>query len=105
MKQGEIWWADLGPPAGTRPVLLLSRNKVYISRDSVTVALVTTRMRGLPSEIPLSSKDGMPRDCVINIDVIDTVPKQYLTRRITAINDEKTAAVEKAIHYVFGLSW
>ena len=53
MRRGEIWWAELTPPAGRRPVLLLSRNEAYAVRELVTVAPVTTRMRHIPSEVPL----------------------------------------------------
>ena len=33
MKRGEIWWADLPPPVGRRPVLLLSRDRAYVVRS------------------------------------------------------------------------
>ncbi len=51
MKRGEIWWAELAPPAGRRPVLLLSRNEAYAVRELVMVAPLTTRIRGIPSEV------------------------------------------------------
>ncbi len=37
MKRGDIWWAELAPSAGKRPVLLLSRNEAYAIRELVTV--------------------------------------------------------------------
>jgi mRNA interferase MazF len=58
MKRGEIWWADLGPPAGRRPVLLLSRDEAYSVRELVTAAPVTTRIRHIPSEVVLGTADG-----------------------------------------------
>jgi len=38
VRRGEIWWADLPPPAGRRPVLLLSRDEAYAIRGLITVA-------------------------------------------------------------------
>ncbi|MCL0048232.1 type II toxin-antitoxin system PemK/MazF family toxin, partial [Dehalococcoidia bacterium] len=70
MRRGEIWWAELTPPAGRRPVLLLSRNEAYAVRELVTVAPVTTRMRHIPSEVPLGSEDGLPKPCVVNLPLV-----------------------------------
>ena len=61
MKRGEVWWAEVGPPAGRRPVLLLSRNEAYAVRELVMVAPLTTRIRGIPSEVSLGDEDGVPR--------------------------------------------
>ena len=59
MKREEIWWADLGQPAGRRPVILLSRDEAYSVRSLVVVAPVTTRIRGTPAEVPLTREDGV----------------------------------------------
>ncbi|MFC1989823.1 type II toxin-antitoxin system PemK/MazF family toxin [Chloroflexota bacterium] len=40
MRRGEIWWAELEPPVGERPVVLLSRNEAYNVRSLVIVAPV-----------------------------------------------------------------
>src|SRR5437016_4785256 len=68
MDRGEVWWARLAPPIGTRPVLLLSRSATYSRRRSVTVAPITTTIRGIPVEVPLGIEDGLPRTCVVNCD-------------------------------------
>ena len=60
MRRGEVWWAELASPAGRRPVLLLSRNDAYDVRELVTVAPVATRIRHIPSKVPLSPEDGLP---------------------------------------------
>jgi len=48
MRRGEIWWAELSLPIGRRPVLLLSRDEAYAVRNAVTVAKVTSTIRGIP---------------------------------------------------------
>lgn len=103
MKRCDIWWAELGPPAGRRPVLLLSRDEAYSVRELVTVAPITTRIRGIPSEVPLGIEDGLPKPCVINLDTITTIAKASLSERLTTLNAEKQIAVEDAIHFALGM--
>ena len=103
MKRGEIWWAELEPPAGRRPVLLLSRDEAYSVRELVTVAPVTTRMRHIPSEVPLGIEDGLPKACVINLDIITTIAKVTLRDKLTTLNAEKLKAVEVALHFALGM--
>ncbi|MBI4299252.1 MAG: type II toxin-antitoxin system PemK/MazF family toxin [Chloroflexi bacterium] len=103
MRRGEVWWADLPPPVGRRPVLLLSRDAAYGVRTSVTVALVTRTFRKIPVEVPLGREDGMPTRCVINLDDILTIPKSRLTERITTLSPEKMIAAAKAIAFALDL--
>lgn len=103
MRRGEIWWANLPPPFGHRPTLLLSRDEAYLIRDLVIVSPITTRIRGIPAEVPLGPLDGLPRTCVANLDVIYTVPKSNLESRITSLSSDKLRAVDAAIHFGLGL--
>ncbi len=103
MRRGEIWWAELTPPAGRRPVLLLSRNEAYAVRELVTVVPVTTRIRHIPSEVPLGPEDGLPRPCVVNLDSITTIAKRSLQERLVLLSSEKLKAVEAALHFALGL--
>jgi len=101
MQRGEIWWAQLDPPAARRPVLLLSRNKAYEIRLSITVAPVTRTIRGISTEVILDDKDGMPVKCVVNLDDIATIPQNILTEKLTTLSEEKMKKVTEAI--VFAL--
>lgn len=102
MRRGEIWWAKLDPPAGRRPVVLLSRNEAYTARSLVIVAPVTTRIRDITSEVPLGTEDGMPQSCVANLDTLTTVPKDCLHQRIAVLSPKKMIALETAIHFALG---
>ncbi len=104
MQRGEVWWADLPPPAGRRPVLLLSRDRAYRVRTSVTVALITRTVRNIPVEVQLDLDDGMPAACVINADNILTVPSALLNERITILSRVKMAAVASAVRFALDLS-
>ena len=103
MRRGEVWWADLPPPAGRRPVLLLSRDEAYLVRSLVTVALLTTRIRGIAVEVPLGRDDGLPKECVANLDSLVTIPKARLRRRIAALGESRLRAVEAAIRFALGM--
>ncbi len=103
MRRGEIWWAELEPPTGRRPVVLLSRNEAYDVRLLVIVAPVTTRIRRIPSEVPLGTHDGMPHDCVANLDTITTIPKDCLQNRLTILSTKKLKEVEAAIRFALGM--
>jgi mRNA interferase MazF len=104
MRRGEVWWAELPAPAGRRPVVLLSRNEAYSVRELVTVAPVTTRVRGIPTEVPLGTEDGLPKACVANLDTLTTIPRRALTQRIGPLGPEKLAAVEHALLFALGMT-
>jgi mRNA interferase MazF len=103
MHRGEVWWAELPAPAGRRPVVLLSRNAAYRVRDLVTVAPVTTRVRGIPSEVPLGRDQGLSRPCAANLDSITTIPKASLSARVAMLPLSKVAEIERALHFALAL--
>jgi mRNA interferase MazF len=84
-------------------VLLLSRNEAYALRELVTVAPLTTRIRGISSEVSLGDEDGVSRTCVVNLDTIATIAKASLRERLTTLSGEKLNAVEQALHFSLGL--
>jgi mRNA interferase MazF len=84
-------------------VLLLSRNEAYAVRELVMAAPLTTRIRGIPSEVPLGDEDGVPRACVVNLDSITTIPKASLRERLTILSAEKLKAVEEALYFSLGM--
>jgi len=103
VRRGEVWWADLPAPTGRRPVVLLSRDEAYEVRALVTVAPVTTRVRGIPTEVPLGPDDGLPRTCVANLDTITTIAKAALQGRISQLTPTRLGEVESALRFALGL--
>lgn len=103
MRRGEIWWLELPSPIGRRPALLLSRDSAYKVRTSITVAMVTRTVRGIPVEVLIGPEEGMPVECAVNLDNILTIPKSRLRQRITALPPTKMTAVAKAIIFALDL--
>jgi mRNA interferase MazF len=102
MKRGEVWWAALPKPAGRRPVVLVSRDEAYQVRELVIVVPVTTRVRELPTEVPLGRDEGMPRRCVANADALTTIPKGTLVEYAGALSAERLGQLESAIRFALG---
>jgi mRNA interferase MazF len=103
VRRGEVWWAELPPPIGRRPVVLLSRDVAYRVRTSITGAIVTRVARNIPVEVPLGTEDGMPQQCVVNLDDILTIPKARLTGRITVLSPQKMTALARAVIFALDL--
>lgn len=103
MKQYELWWAELPPPVGRRPVLLLSRDGAYDYRTSVIVVLVTTTVRKIPTEVPVGRAEGLRQASVANLDNISVVPKSALEARIGALPGHRIREVKRALGWA--LDW
>jgi mRNA interferase MazF len=103
MERGEVWWADLPPPVGRRPVLIVTRSEAVGARNQVVVAQVTRTAHGLPCEVVLTQADGMPQASFANCDVLLTVPKSRLTRRITQLGAAKLREVNNALKFAMDI--
>jgi mRNA interferase MazF len=69
----------------------------------VIVAPVATRVRHIPSEVPLGPEDGLARPCVANLDTVATIAKSSLVTRIAALRPERVAQIEAALRFALGL--
>lgn len=97
--------ADLPPPNGIRPALLLMRNEAYTQRRYVILTPITTRIRNLPTEVPLGIEEGLRTPSVANLDVILTVENSRLQRRIGVLSAEKMRRVEDALRFALGMEY
>jgi mRNA interferase MazF len=103
MRRGEVRWYKFSPPDKKRPVLLLTRDAILEYLGDVTVAPITGTIRDIPSEVPLFKEDGMPQDCAVNCDHIQTVAKGRLGAVLTTLDAAKMRDVSKAIVFALGL--
>lgn len=101
MTRGEIWIAQVG--AKRRPVLVLTRSAVLEVRDLVTVAEVTTSIRGLAAEVGIDHGEvELHRPSVINCDGLHTVAQSSLTTCIGEVAGDTMRKVCSAIDYALG---
>ncbi len=102
MQRGEIRWYRFGRPDKRRPVLILTRQPALDFLNEITVAPVTSTIRGVPSEVILHESDGMPSDCAINLYHLQTVPSSRMGRLIATLPDGRMADVRSALLFALG---
>jgi mRNA interferase MazF len=101
VRRGELWLAQVGRKK--RPVLVLTRSEVIDVRELVTVAEVTTSIRGLAAEVDIDHGEvGLDRPSVINCDGIHTVAQAALTGPVGQVSDDTMRKVCSAVSYALG---
>jgi len=97
MARGEIRWYRFARPDKKRPVLILTRDSALEYLGEVTVAPITTTIREIPTEVLLTTADGMPRDCAINLDHLQTVSSAKIGPVLTTLETARMAEVREAL--------
>lgn len=101
MTQAEVWLARVG--GKTRPVVILTRPEVIDVRTLVTVAEITSSVRGIAAEVELDHAElGLDRPSVINCDGLHTIPRSRLERRVGAVDDQTMALVCSSVTHAIG---
>jgi mRNA interferase MazF len=103
MKHGEIRWYKFVKPDKKRPVLILTRDSALDYLGETTVAPITSEVRNIPSEVFLSKAEGMPWDCAVNYDHLQTVSKGKIGSLITSLPPAKMVDVGRAIRFVLDI--
>ncbi len=103
MKHGDIRWYKFAKPDKKRPVLILTRDSVLEYLNEVTIAPITNTVRNIPSEVFLTEADGMPRDCAVNCDHLQTGPKGKIGPLITSLLSAKMVNVGQAIRFALDI--
>ncbi|MDP9337015.1 MAG: type II toxin-antitoxin system PemK/MazF family toxin [Actinomycetota bacterium] len=86
-----------------RPVLVLTREIVRPHVNTVTVAPITSTIRGLSTEVPVGMANGLENPSVVACDHGTTIPKEALGSRIGLLLDDQEHALSDAIHAAFDL--
>src|ERR1041385_6887769 len=98
MTRGQVWLARVGRK--TRPVLVLTRSEVLDVRALVTVAEITTSIRGLAAEVGFDHGEvGLDEPSVINCDGLHTISQASLTNHVGSLSDEVMRHVCSAVVY------
>ena len=102
MKRGEVRWYVFSRPDKKRPVLILTRDSALEFLGEVTVAPITTVIRDIPSEGLLTKMDGMPRDCAVNFDHLQTVSKGKIGSLIATLCSSKMQQMRSGLLFALG---
>lgn len=87
----------------SRPVLVLTRELVRPHLNTVTVAPLTTTIRGLSTEVHCGTANELEERCAVACDHITTIPATSLGAQIGHLLDEQEADLARAIHAAFDL--
>ncbi len=93
-RRGEVWLADLDK---TRPVIVLTRDPMGRLLGAVIVAPVTSTVRGVSTEVPVGSDDGIRHPSVANLDNVQLVARGRLRRRVGRAQPATMAALCAAL--------
>jgi mRNA interferase MazF len=102
MRRGDVRWYRFQRPDKRRPVVILTRSSALEFLGEVTVAPITSTIREIPSEVVLTSEDGMPRECAVNLDHLQTVAKGRIGPTITSLSNQKMAELRRALLFALG---
>ncbi len=98
--RNDIFWADLGPPSGRRPVCIITRDAAIPLLNKVTCAPITRNIRGIPSEVEVGEEHGLPEAGVITCDNVITVAKTDLDSEPVGHLDMGTRVrLDRALRY------
>ncbi len=103
MNRGEVRWFKFSRPDKKRPVLVLTRDSALEFLGEVTVAPITSTIRGIPSEVALTKEDGMPRDCAVNLDHVQTVSRGKIGALVTRLGRARMREVAFSIRFALDL--
>ena len=104
--RGEVYWAELGPPAGRRPVCVLTRDAAIAVLETVTCAPLTRTIRGIRSEVEVGPGQGLPAVSVITCDSLMTIPLTALDPApIGKLGEVERARLDRAIRYALDVRY
>lgn len=103
MRRGDVFWYNFRAPDKRRPVLILTRTSAISFLKALTIAPITTTIRDIPSEVFLSREDGLLTDCAVNLDNLQTLPKEQLGGLIATLSPLRLREVNQALAFALGM--
>ncbi len=100
---GEIWLADLGLAAKTRPVVIVSRHDPNPPRSLVLYVPLTTQRRDSPYEVPLPRLSFLDRESVANVQGLGSLPTLRLERKLGRLPYDVMARLKDALAFALDL--
>lgn len=100
--RGEIWLLRLPQPDKRRPVLVLSRPSLLRLLHTVTVAAITSTLRGSPTEVELGTAEGLKQTSCVNLCNVFTVQQDELKTFVGSVGPDKMSQVCRALAIACG---
>ncbi len=102
IRRGDIRLCPFPRPDKRRPVVVLTRDSAITYLSAVTVAPITSTIRGVASEVQLSEVDGLKAPCAVNLHNLVTVPNGWLGRRVATLSPERLDEICSALGFALG---
>jgi len=100
--RGDVRLYEFAAPDKMRPVVVLTRAGAVRYLSTVTVAPITSTIRGVPSEVVLDERDGMKEPCAVNLHNAITVSKKRIGRRVTQLGIGRMGQICAAMRFALG---
>jgi mRNA interferase MazF len=100
--RGDIRLYAFAPPDKQRPVVVLTRDSAIAYLSTVTVAPITSAIRGVPSEVVLNEEDGMKAPCAVNLHNPVTVSQGRLGKRVAQLSSLRMKEICAALRFSLG---
>ena len=100
--RGDVRLYLFAPPDKKRPVVVLTRDSAIAYLSTVTVAPITSTIRGVPSEVVLSEEDGLKTPCAVNLHNAVTISQQRLGKRVARVGSLRMSEICAALRFSLG---
>lgn len=97
LSRGDIWMVEMPRPDKRRPVLVLSRPSLIGLLHTVTVAAVTSTLRGSPTEVELGTPEGLKGASCVNLCNVFTIEQRRLRRYVGSVDAQKMHEICQAL--------
>lgn len=100
--RGDVRFYQFAPPDKKRPVVVLTRDSAVSYLSTITVAPITSTIRGVPSEVVLNEKDGMKGLCAVNLHNAVTVSQHRLGKRVAQLSSLRMNEICASLRFSLG---
>src|SRR5690348_12915620 len=100
--RGDIRLYQFAAPDKKTPVVVLTRDSAIAYLSTVTVAPITSTIRGVPSEVVLNEEDGMKAPCAVNLHYAVTISQNRLGRRVGQLSSFRMKEICLALGFSLG---
>lgn len=100
--RGDVRLYSFAPPDKKRPVVVLTRDSAIGYLSTVTVAPITSAIRGVPSEVVLDEEDGMKAPCAVNLHNAVTISQDRLGKRVAQLSSLRMNEICAALRFSLG---